>query len=603
MLYTLPTERPTTPLLDSISAPQELRRLSREQLPQLAEELRTWLLYSVGQTGGHFGAGLGVVELTLALHFLLNTPQDHLVWDVGHQCYPHKILTERREALLTMRQQHGLAPFPKRDESPFDSFGTGHSSTSISAALGMALADRLQQLPHRSVAVIGDGAMTAGMAFEALNHAAHTGANLLVVLNDNDMSISRNEGGLATYLANNLKNKLDGETTAALFEALAFEYTGPVDGHDFDQLLPVLGDLLSRSGPQFLHVITCKGKGYAPAEADPVGFHAITKIEPLTEPLTQPPPAKRSKFCNIFGRWLCDTAVQDERLVGITPAMCEGSDMIAFSRQFPERYFDVAIAEQHAATLAAGFACAGMKPVLAIYSTFLQRAYDQLIHDIAIQKLDLLLAIDRAGLVGEDGATHAGCYDIAFMRCLPEMVIMTPSDEDELYRMLNTGYQYQGPAAVRYPRGTGKPGKGLVIPVTETCEIGKAQLLRQGEKVALLNFGTLLPSAEAVAEQFNLTLVDMRFVKPLDEALIDELAGTHSTLISIEDHAIMGGAGSAVGEYLHQNRLQVELICLGIPDQWIEHASREQQLQQCGLDIAGISKRVEELLGKRESRV
>ncbi|WP_151705107.1 1-deoxy-D-xylulose-5-phosphate synthase [Nitrincola alkalilacustris] len=596
MLYTLPTERPTTPLLDSISAPQKLRELSREQLPLLAEELRAWLLFSVGQTGGHFGAGLGVVELTLALHFLLNTPEDHLIWDVGHQCYPHKILTGRREALLTMRQQHGLAPFPKRDESPFDSFGTGHSSTSISAALGMALADRLQQLPHRSVAVIGDGAMTAGMAFEALNHAAHTGANLLVILNDNDMSISRNEGGLATYLANNLKNKLDGETTAALFEALAFEYSGPVDGHDFDQLLPALSDLLSRPGPQFLHVITCKGKGYAPAEADPVGFHAITKIEPLTEPLKQPPPPKRSKFCNIFGRWLCDTAVQDERLVGITPAMCEGSDMIAFSSQFPERYFDVAIAEQHAATLAAGFACAGMKPVLAIYSTFLQRAYDQLIHDIAIQKLDLLLAIDRAGLVGEDGATHAGCYDIAFMRCLPEMVIMTPADEDELYRMLNTGYHHRGPAAVRYPRGSGKPGKGLKIALDETCEIGKARLLRQGEQVALLNFGPLLPAAEAVAEQFNLTLVDMRFVKPLDEVLIDELTRTHSTLISIEDHAIMGGAGSAVGEYLHQQQLPVELVCLGIPDQWIEHASREQQLQQCGLDIAGISRCVSEAL-------
>lgn len=586
MIHEFPSQRPNTPLLDRIDTPADLRQLPAQQLPTLAQELRLFLLWSVSQTGGHFGAGLGVVELTLALHYLLDTPNDHLIWDVGHQGYPHKILTGRREQMLSMRQQHGLSPFPKRDESPFDSFGTGHSSTSISAALGMALADRLRGHPHRSVAVIGDGAMTAGMAFEALNHAAHTGANLLVILNDNDMSISHNEGGLATYLARNLKNKLDGTTTAALFEALEFHYTGPVDGHDFETLLPTLRDVLGRSGPQFLHLLTRKGKGFAPAEADPVGFHALNKIEPQ-------PKASRPRFCNDFGRWLCRKAEADPRLVGITPAMREGSDLVAFSERFPERYFDVAIAEQHAATLAAGLAAAGMKPVLAIYSTFLQRAYDQLIHDIALQQLDVLLAVDRAGLVGEDGATHAGGYDIAFMRCLPGIHLLTPSDSAELERMLDYGYALPGTVAVRYPRGSAE-ALPFVRPLPPA--LPQAQMLRQGQRAALLNFGPLLGRAAQVAEALDLTLVDMRSVKPLDQAQLDRLCANHTLLVTLEDHARMGGAGSAVGEYLAQQGHRVELLTLGIIDAWIDHASRDEQLQQCGLDVAGISRAITERL-------
>lgn len=579
MFTQIPEQRPNTPLLDSITLPADLRRLATEQLSQVAEELRAFLLYSVGQTGGHFGAGLGVVELTIALHYLLNTPDDHLVWDVGHQCYPHKILTGRREQMLTMRQKGGLAPFPKRDESPFDCFGTGHSSTSISAALGMAVADQLQGKTTRSVAVIGDGALTAGMAFEALNHAAHTNANLLVILNDNDMSISRNEGGLATYLAKNLKLKGSrSETTAALFEALAFEYQGPIDGHDFTQLLPALGSALSKSGPQFLHITTQKGKGFEPAEADPVGYHAITKLDPIA----QPKRVKKPTFANRFGQWLLHQAQQDEKLVGITPAMREGSDLIAFSEAFPERYFDVAIAEQHALTFAAGLACAGSKPVVAIYSTFLQRAYDQLIHDIATQKLDVLLAIDRAGLVGEDGATHAGCFDIAMLRCVPDMVIMTPADEQEQWLMLNTGYHYAGPAAVRYPRGSGS----CEAPIQnhETLPIGKARLLRSGRSgTALLNFGPLLATAQKQAEEHDHTLVDMRFVKPLDTGLLQALMPTHQQFITLEDHTVVGGAGAAVAEFVSATGWQGKVTLKGIPDRWIEHASRAEQLTECDL--------------------
>jgi 1-deoxy-D-xylulose-5-phosphate synthase len=587
MFEQIPLQRPVTSLLDSIDSPAQLRQLSPAQLPELAEQLRAFLLYSVGQTGGHFGAGLGVIELTVALHYCLDTPQDHLIWDVGHQCYPHKILTGRREQMFSMRQQDGLAPFPKRAESPCDAFGTGHSSTSISAALGMALADRLQGCKHRSVAVIGDGAMTAGMAFEALNHAGHTGANLLVILNDNDMSISHNEGGLATYLAKNLKHRTDSNVAAPLFEALEFAYTGPLDGHDLDALLPALHRVLNAQGPQFLHIVTRKGKGFAPAEADPVGYHAITKIEPVIKPSA---PAK-AKFANIFGRWICDQAEGDAKLVAITPAMCEGSDLIEFSKRFPERYFDVAIAEQHALTLAAGLACGGMKPVVAIYSTFLQRAYDQLVHDIAIQQIDVLLTLDRAGLVGEDGATHAGLFDIACLRTLPDMLIMTPSDEQELRDLLYTGYMHPGPAAVRYPRGGGPglvPGAGMTqIP------LGQSRTLRQGSRAALLNFGPLLPQAEAAAQALDLTLVDMRFVKPLDESRISELAARHSLLVTLEDHAVQGGAGSAVAEYLQASGLGGDLLSLGVPDRWIEHASRAEQLVDCGLSAEQIVRRIE----------
>lgn len=583
MFQTIPEQRPATPLLDRIDSPSDLHNLSADSLEQLAEELRAFLLFSVGKTGGHFGAGLGVVELTIALHYLLKTPEDHLIWDVGHQSYPHKILTERRQRMLSIRQQGGLSPFPKRSESEFDDFGTGHSSTSISAALGMAIADRLQGLEHKTVAVIGDGAMTAGMAFEALNHAAHTHANMLVILNDNEMSISHNVGGLATYLAKNLKNRAEGETTSALFEALDFHYSGPVDGHNFHSLLPELTAALDRPGPQFLHVVTRKGKGFAPAEADPVGYHALTKIEPQGQ---VKPAVKRLKYCNIFGQWLCDTAADESQLIGITPAMREGSDLIAFSQQYPERYFDVAIAEQHALTLAAGMACRNMKPVVAIYSTFLQRAYDQLVHDIAIQDLDVLLAIDRAGLVGEDGATHAGIFDISILRCLPGMIIMTPSDEQELYDMLTTGYLYPGPAAVRYPRGG---GSGIDIQRRpRKLTLGRSQTLRTGNKAALLNFGTLLPAAQQAAEALDLTLVDMRFVKPLDTAVIETLCDEHDLLVTLEDHALQGGAGSAVGEYLHQANIQTPLLPLGIPDYWVEHATRGEQLAECGLDTAGI---------------
>lgn len=589
MLDKLPDTPPITPLLDQIQSPADLRRLSGEQLPVVAEELRHWLLYSVGQTGGHFGAGLGVTELTIALHYLLNTPEDSLIWDVGHQCYPHKILTGRKAQMLTMRHQAGLSPFPKRNESAYDCFGTGHSSTSISAALGMALAAQLQQQPRKSVAVIGDGAMTAGMAFEALNHAGHTGANLLVILNDNDMSISRNEGGLATYLAKNLRNRQAGATTAALFEALAFEYTGPVDGHDFEQLLPALQQVLKRPGPQFLHVMTRKGKGYAPAEADPVGFHAITKIEPLH----QSPTGKRLRYCNVFGQWLVDKAAIDSRLCAITPAMCEGSDLMAFSQQYPHRYFDVAIAEQHALTLAGGLAVGGMKPVVAIYSTFLQRAYDQLIHDIAIQKLDVLLAIDRAGLVGEDGATHAGCFDIAYLRCLPGLQILTPSGHAELQRMLDYAYETSGPVAVRYPRGS---ETAQLKDLPEPIALPSAQLLRQGKQALLLNFGPLLDQAMNVAEALNLTLVDMRCVKPLDTQQLASLADTHELLVTLEDHAIEGGAGTAVSEWLHTEGRNNTLLILGIPDRWIAHASREEQLVECGLDSEGIHAAIEKRL-------
>ena len=584
MFHSIPTQRPATPLLDQVNDPASLRTLKQNQLEELASQLRAYLLYSVGQSGGHFGAGLGVIELTIALHYLLNTPKDNLVWDVGHQCYPHKILTERREAMPKIRQGDGPSPFPKREESPFDSFGVGHSSTSISAALGMAIADKLQGIESKTVAVIGDGAMTAGMAFEALNHAAHTDTNLLVILNDNDMSISHNEGGLATYLAKNLKNRSAGETTAALFEALDFEYTGPVDGHDFTQLLPTLEKVLNTPGPQFLHLITTKGKGFQPAENDPVGYHAITKIEPISQPKE-----KKIRYSNVFGRWVCDMAETDNRLTAITPAMREGSDLIEFSSRFPQRYFDVAIAEQHAVTLGAGMACQKLKPVVAIYSTFLQRGYDQVVHDVAIQKLDMLLAIDRAGLVGEDGATHAGCFDIAMLRCLPDTIIMTPSSAEEQRNMLYTGYKYPGLAAVRYPRGSVSE---LANGEMSTLPLGQSKTILEGSRVAVLNFGPLLHEAEHVAKREGYTLIDMRFVKPLDTQAIALIAASHQLIVTLEDHSIIGGAGSAVSEYLHTEKIKTPLLSLGIPDRWISHASRQEQLQECGLDSESIAQAI-----------
>ena len=623
-LHEIPRERPATPLLDRASSPAELRRLGEADLETLADELRQYLLYTVGQTGGHFGAGLGVVELTIALHYVFDTPDDRLVWDVGHQAYPHKILTERRELMGTLRQKNGLAAFPRRAEREYDTFGVGHSSTSISAALGMAIAARLQGKERKSVAVIGDGALTAGMAFEALNHASEVDADMLVILNDNDMSISHNVGGLSNYLAKILSSRtyssmregskkvlsrLPGAWEIArrteeyakgmlvpgtLFEELGWNYIGPIDGHDLPTLVATLRNMRDMKGPQFLHVVTKKGKGFAPAELDPIGYHAITKLE---APGSAPKKTGGPKYSSVFGQWLCDMAAQDARLLGITPAMKEGSDLVAFSERYPERYFDVAIAEQHAVTLAAGMACEGMKPVVAIYSTFLQRAYDQLIHDVAVQHLDVLFAIDRAGLVGEDGPTHAGSFDISYLRCIPGMLVMTPSDEDELRKLLTTGYLFDGPAAVRYPRGSGP--NHPIDPDLQPVEIGKGVVRRRGGRVALLVFGVQLAEAMKVAESLDATVVDMRFVKPLDEALVRELAGSHELLVTIEENAVMGGAGSAVGEFLASEGLEVPLLQLGLPDYYVEHAKPSEMLAECGLDAAGIEKAVRQRLDRQ----
>ncbi len=615
MFNEIPSQPPVTPLLDAAPTPTDLRRLDESQLPALAEELRAELLWCVGQTGGHFGAGLGVVELTVALHYLYNTPDDRLVWDVGHQTYPHKILTGRRERMGTMRQLDGLAGFPKRSESEYDTFGVGHSSTSISAALGMALAAQYEGKGRKTVAVIGDGAMTAGMAFEALTHAAHTGTDMLVVLNDNQMSISRNTGGLNTYFSkiwaskvyNNLRSgskKVLSKIPPAwdfakrveehmkgfvspgtLFEELGFNYVGPIDGHDLHTLVPTLRNMRDLPGPKLLHIITTKGKGFAPAELDPVGYHALSKLEPA-DPMAMPAKKKGVKYQDVFGRWLCDMAAHDTRLIGITPAMCEGSGMVEFAERFSDRYFDVAIAEQHAVTLAAGLACDGMKPVVAIYSTFLQRGYDQLIHDVALQELDVLFAIDRAGLVGEDGPTHAGAFDLSFLRCIPNMVVMAPSDENETRQLLTTGFLHDGPAAVRYPRGTGP--NAAIEPALTPLPIGKGVIRREGVQVAILNFGTLLPAALQAAERLNATVVDMRFVKPLDTALLDDIAKRHELLITLEENAIAGGAGSAVVEYLNQQGRVVPLLQLGLPDRFIDHGKHGELLAACGLDAAGV---------------
>ncbi len=634
----LPERAPHTPLLDEIDSPLALRELEESQLPQLADELREELLYCVGQSGGHFGAGPGVVELTIALHYLLKTPGDSLVWDVGHQTYPHKILTGRRAQMQRMRQRGGLAGFPKRDESPYDTFGVGHSSTSISAALGMALANRDANPDHKSVAVIGDGAMTGGMAFEALNHAADTGADLLVVLNDNQMSISRNSGGLATYfakiwaskpyinlrksskkvldkipqasdLARRTEEQLKGMVAPALlFEELGFNYIGLVDGHDLSTLVPVLRNMLDMKGPRLLHITTVKGKGFAPAEADPVGYHAINKIEKpaqATKSTAQasPQPAGK-KYQDVFGEWLCDEAARDERLVGITPAMGEGSGMTTFAGLYSERYYDVAIAEQHAITFAAGLASAGKKPVVAIYSTFLQRGYDQLIHDVALQNLDVTFGIDRAGLVGEDGPSHAGSFDLSYLRCIPNMLVMAPSDENEARQLLHTGYQHAGPAAIRYPRGKG-PGVEIQQEL-KPLPLGKGVLRRSGKQVAILNFGALLPAAMQVAEKFDYSVADMRFVKPLDEALIQQLLESHALLVTLEENTASGGAGSAVCEYLNSIFAQTPVLQLGLPDRFVGHGTRGELLAECGLDAASIeeaiSQRVAYLAPAKETK-
>lgn len=601
-------------LLANISSPQDLKKLERHQLPELAAELRTFLVESVAKTGGHLASNLGVVELTIALHYVFNTPEDRLVWDVGHQTYPHKILTGRREDMGNLRKPNGIAGFPRRSESIYDTFGTGHSSTSISAALGMAIAARQAGSERRSVAIIGDGAMTAGMAFEALNNAGDMDANMLVILNDNDMSISNNVGALNNYLARLLSGRFydsvrrSGKkmldivppvkefakraeehakgmvTPGTLFEEFGFNYIGPIDGHDLPALLDTLSNIRELKGMQFLHIVTQKGKGFSPAEDDPNKYHGVSKFDPCNG-VTHAGNAQKT-YTQVFGDWLVDMADQDPALIGITPAMCDGSGLNAFSEKYPQRYFDVGIAEQHALTFAAGMACDGLKPVVAIYSTFLQRAYDQLVHDIAIQKLDVLLAIDRAGLVGADGPTHAGSFDLSFLRCIPNMVVMTPSDENECRKMLTTGYQYIGPAAVRYPRGT---GPGAVIDSALTAlPIGKAELKRQGKQVAILAFGSMLAESMRAAETLNATVVNMRFVKPLDISMIETMAKQHQLIVTIEENAVMGGAGAAVMEALQALSIQSPILCLGLPDKFIEHGVHETMLSECGLNAEAM---------------
>ncbi|ACT47514.1 1-deoxy-D-xylulose-5-phosphate synthase [Methylotenera mobilis] len=615
-----------TPLLNTINDPEQLRLLERRELVQLAHELRLFLVDSVAKTGGHLASNLGVVELTIALHYVFNTPDDKLVWDVGHQTYPHKILTGRREAMQNLRKPQGIAGFPRRNESGYDTFGTGHSSTSISAALGMAVAAQKAGSERRSVAIIGDGAMTAGMAFEALNNAGNMDANLLVVLNDNDMSISNNVGALNNYLAKLLSSRFYGTvrksgkkvlsalppmmefakraeehvkgmvTPGTLFEEFGFNYIGPIDGHDLDALIDTLHNIKQLNGPQFLHIVTQKGKGFEPAEANPNKFHGVGKFDPFNGNAISAKAAK--SYTEVFGDWLVDMAAADHRLIGVTPAMCDGSGLNAFASQFPERYYDVGIAEQHALTFAAGMACDGLKPVVAIYSTFLQRAYDQLIHDIALQNLPVLLAIDRAGLVGADGPTHAGSFDLTFMRCIPNIVIMTPSNENECRQMLSTGFLYNGVAAVRYPRGsgTGATVNNSLLPI----EIGKGRIERQGEKVAILAFGSMLAPALEAAEAINATVANMRFVKPIDHALIAQLASTHTAIITIEENCVMGGAGSAVMESLqamqHSLSHTIKTLSLGLPDQFIEHGVHETMLADCGLDAKGIASAIAKLI-------
>jgi 1-deoxy-D-xylulose-5-phosphate synthase len=601
-------------LLPTIDKPADLRALDRKQLPQLVTELRDYLIDTVSRTGGHFSSNLGTIELTVALHYVFDTPDDRIVWDVGHQTYAHKILTGRREAMSTLRQYGGVAGFPRREESAYDTFGTAHSSTSISAALGMAVAAQRKGERRRVVAVIGDGAMTAGMAFEALNNAGAMNANLLVVLNDNDMSISENVGALNNYLARLMSGRFYAAARRAgekvlgkmppvlelarraeehlkgmvmpgtLFEEFGFNYVGPIDGHDIDVLVATLSNLRKLDGPQFLHVVTRKGKGYAPAEEDPILYHGVTRFDPKAG--ITPKTGGKPTYTQIFGDWLCDMAKHDERLIAITPAMREGSGLVRFSQDYPERYFDVGIAEQHALTFAAGLACEGQKPVVAIYSTFLQRAYDQLIHDICIQNLPVVFAIDRGGLVGADGPTHHGAFDLSYLRCLPNLVVMAPSDEAECRRMLTTAFRLNGPAAVRYPRGA---GPGAAVPDDlDGLEIGRGVVRRRGRRLAILAFGAPLASASRAADALDATLVDMRFVKPLDDSIVAEVAASHEWLVTVEENVVQGGAGSAVGESLERLRLPHKLLQLGLPDRFIEHGDPASLVHECGLDAEGL---------------
>ena len=614
------------PLLSLINSPEDLRLLNKDQLPQLCQELRGYLLESVSQTSGHLASGLGTVELTVALHYVYKTPFDQLIWDVGHQAYPHKILTGRRDQMSTIRQKDGIHPFPWREESEFDVLSVGHSSTSISAGLGIAVAAERENAGRKTVCVIGDGAITAGMAFEALNHAGSVHTDMLVILNDNEMSISENVGALNNHLARIFSGSIystlrDGSKKildkvppvknfmkkteehmkgvmfspeSTLFEELGFNYIGPVDGHNIDELVATLTNMRNLKGPQFLHIKTKKGKGYAPAEKDPIGFHGVPKFDPISGEL--PKHNTKPTYSKIFGDWLCEMAEKDSKIIGITPAMREGSGMVEFSQRFPEQYFDVAIAEQHAVTFASGLAIGGYKPVVAIYSTFLQRAYDQLIHDVAIQNLPVLFAIDRAGIVGADGPTHQGAFDLSFMRCIPNMIIMTPSDENECRQMLYTGYQCGKPAAVRYPRGN---AIGVELTPLEMLPIGKSRLIREGQKIAILNFGTLLPSALEAAEKLNATVVDMRFVKPIDIEMINVLAQTHDYLVTLEENAIQGGAGSAVAEVLNSSGKSTALLQLGLPDYFIPQATQQEALKDLGLDSKGIEEKILHFIEKQ----
>ena len=613
------------PLLSKIGSPADLRKHAPHELPAVAAELRQYLIDSVSRCGGHFAASLGAVELTVALHHVFRTPEDRLVWDVGHQCYGHKVLTGRREELETIRRAGGLAPFPSRAESPYDCFGIGHSSTSISAALGMALAAQHEDRKRKTVAVIGDGGLSAGMAYEALNHIGETGADVLVVLNDNAMSISPNVGAMSHYLnrlfagrvystmregskrvlsavppvrefARRMEEHVKGMLIpGTLFEEMGLQYFGPVDGHDVGELHRILTALYDSTSPRLLHVRTRKGKGYPPAESDPVGYHAVPTFDPQ-QGVPQAKPQTRKTYTQVFGDWLCDQAAEDPRLCAITPAMREGSGLVRFSEQYPDRYFDVAIAEQHAVTVAAGMACEGLKPVVAIYSTFLQRAYDQLIHDVAVQDLDVLFAIDRAGLVGADGPTHTGSYDLSYLRCIPNLAVLTPSDENECRLLLNTAYQHTGPAAVRYPRGSG-PG-AEVDPTLEGVPFGRAREVRRGHTVAFLVFGSLLHKVQPIAEQADATLIDMRFVKPMDEDCVRGLMSDHEWLVTVEDNVVAGGAGEAVAALASGEDVRVR--CLGLPDRFPEHGTREEQLRWAGLDDDGIRRATSDLLGGRE---
>ncbi|ANE54798.1 1-deoxy-D-xylulose-5-phosphate synthase [Methylomonas sp. DH-1] len=609
------------PLLNTIAGPTDIRALKKEQLPQLADEVRSYLTHTVSISGGHFAAGLGTVELTVALHYVFDTPVDQLVWDVGHQAYPHKILTGRKDRMTTIRTLGGVSAFPSREESEYDAFGVGHSSTSISAALGMAIASQLRGEDKKMVAIIGDGSITGGMAFEAMNHAGDVNANLLVILNDNEMSISPPVGAMNNYLTKILSSKFYSSVKkeskkalssmpsvwelarkaeehvkgmivpGTLFEELGFNYFGPIDGHDLEMLVSTLENLKDLTGPVFLHVVTKKGKGYAPAEKDPLAYHGVPAFDPTKDFLPKAAPSPHPTYTEVFGRWLCDMAAQDERLLGITPAMREGSGLVEFSQKFPKRYFDVAIAEQHAVTLAAGQACQGAKPVVAIYSTFLQRGYDQLIHDVALQNLDVLFALDRAGLVGPDGPTHAGAFDYSYMRCIPNMLVMAPADENECRQMLTTGFQHNGPASVRYPRGKG-PGAAIDPALTE-LEISKGEIRHHGGRIAILAWGSMVAPASEAGKQLGATVANMRFVKPIDEDLILQLAKTHDVFVTVEENVLAGGVGSAVLQFLQQQKILMPVLNIGLPDRFVEQGSRDELLSLVALDAKGIMQQIE----------